>query len=135
MSDYPSADYLIQQAIAGHIPLEELVEQCLVGDYEDSGFSNLLVGHLQSQGVRIFRNERFMPGRGISTFVCECLTREPKHYKIRVESVDGLPVKCHVRCSTTKYKKNAEGSPDDLFETICNAVLRKADVAYSDLTG
>jgi len=134
MAEYPAADHLIQQ-VTKHGLTPEVIESCLVGDYEDGGFSNLLVGFLQQHGVRMLRNERFVAQRGLSCFVTECVTKQGNHYKVRVESVDGLPRKCRVQCITTKYKKVVEGDESDLFETVRNTILRGSNTVYEDLIG
>lgn len=132
MADYPAADHLIQQVLQ-HGLTPEVIEACLIGDYEDGGFSNLLVGFLQQQGVRMLRNERFVAKRGLSVFVTECVTKQRNHYKLRVESVDGIPQRCRLQCITTKYKKTHEGSESELFETVRNVILKGNTTVYEDL--
>ncbi len=133
MSDY-SADSLIQKVMDGAHPAD-MVEACLVGDYEDGGFSGLLIGFMQSHGVRMFRNERFQPKRGHSTFITECVNGQRRHYKVRVESVDGLPSKVRVECITTGYKRVVEGDAAEIFKLIRQTVLPAIQVEYADLSG
>jgi len=126
---YPTADALIKRLMeSGESNIDPLV-----GDYEDGGFSNILVGFLQSHGVRVYRNERFMPATGVSTFILEFLARNQRQYKLRVESVDGIPSRTRIQCTTTKYRKVCEAAESEMFEMIRDTVLQGNETIYEDL--
>jgi len=126
---YPTADALIQRVMESS---ESTVEP-LAGDFEDGGFSNIVVGFLQSSGVRVYRNERYMPSPGVSTFVLEFLARNQRHYKLRVEAVDGIPCRARIQCTTTKYRRLTEGDESEMFETIRDTVLQGNETIYEEL--